>query len=113
MIESAKVRRAGVQFIDKLVKEAQLHPVEAMRQGAAWNVGLKDLWGEYGINPDEDEMAVQRAMTNNPEYFQRMKSLYDKVYGQATPTMSEAAAASKKPVNISAENAPKVVSAPK
>lgn len=112
MIKSAKLRRAGVHFVEKLVKEAQLHPVEAMRQGAAWNVGLKDLWGEYGINP-EDEMAAQRTLASNPEYFQRMRSLYDKVYGQAEPTMSEVAAARKKPANISAENAPKVVSAPK
>lgn len=112
MIKSAQLRQAGVHFIDRLVKEAQLHPVEAMRQGAAWNTGLKDLWGEYGIDPG-DEIAAQHALASNPDYYQRMRSLYDKVYGQETPTMSEVAAAEKKPVNITAENAPKVVSAPK
>jgi hypothetical protein len=77
-----------VQFIDTLVKEAQLYP-------------------------EDVEPAAQHVPTGNPEYYQLMQALYDKIHEQATPTMSEAALASKKPVSTLAENVPKVVSAPK
>lgn len=122
MIKSAKLRQIGVQTIDLLVKEGQAaHPMELMRRNARYSTGLRKLWGEYGINP-EDMTAQQAAMAENDEYYNRMRNLYEETmmspqelaqFQQQPSTLSEVAAASKKPVNISAENAPKVVSAPK
>jgi len=109
--DRALLRRIAVQHVDRLVKAAQgMHPVEMMRRNAAYNTGLQDLGSEYGFDPN-DSTAVQRAMAGNDDYYNRVRSLYDKHMG--TPTLSEAVAAEQTPANISAENAPKVVSTPK
>ena len=95
--------------------------MELMRRNARYSTGLRELWGDYGIDP-EDVAAQQAAMAENDEYYDRMRALYEKTmmspqelarFQQQPSTLSEVAAASKKPANISAENAPKVVSAPK
>ncbi len=112
MDKRAHLRRAGVLFLEARIKEGQwdnAHPIEQMRQGARYNTGLTDLRSEMGIDPD----AHLSALANNEEYYNRLRGLYDKHMAPQKPTLSESVAAQKQPVNISAENVPKVVSAPK
>lgn len=80
-----------------------------MRRGAQYNAGLQDLRNEFGILPEDQE----RALAENDAYYQRLKGLYDRYMSAPKPTLSETVAAQKDPTNISAENVPKVVSAPK
>lgn len=114
MNKRAHLRQVGVLLIERMVKEGQQpYPAES--------------WNEYRSSPEEagleDEMrqqqrsAAQQMLMNNPEYLQRLQSLYSRTYGyqdQSAPqTLSETVAAQKEPGSISAENVPKVVSAPK
>lgn len=108
MVKCAKLRRAGVQFIDRLIKEGQMaHPMEQMRRNARYSTGLRNLWSEYDIAP-EDVAAQQAAMAGNDEYYNRMRKLYDTMMSP-----EQLAQYQQEPTQISAENAPKVVSAPK
>ena len=112
-------RQVGIRVIEgRLFKTAQLHPVDMMRRGAAYNVGMQDLAGEFGYDPN-DPTAMQRALAENDDYYNRVRTLHDKYMGaqqqqqqqQQQPTLSEAVSEGSGP-KIQAENAPKVVSTP-
>jgi len=119
VIKSAKLRQMGVGFIDHLLKQGQAVDPMEMRRDAQYNTGLRELWSNSGISPD-DIVAQQAAVANNDDIYRRIQKLYEKTTAPAQglnrnqpSTLSEMAAASKKPTNITAENAPKIVSAPK
>lgn len=84
-------RHVGIEMIDGLVKKAQVHPIDQMRAGQQYNLGLQNLQGELGV---EDP---QTALAGNEDYYRRMKELYDRFLGPRP----------------AAEKAPKVISVPK
>lgn len=118
MTDRALLRRLAVLQLDQGVKTAQAlsfyeaphHPVEMQRRMSGYNVGLHDLMNEFGVS-EADPIAAQRLLAENEDYYNRLRALHDQYFG--APTLSEAVAAEKRPTDISAENAPKVVSTPK
>jgi hypothetical protein len=106
----ALYRQVGVRAIEGRLKTAQVHPVDTMRRSAAYNVGMHDLAGEYGLDPN-DAMVMQRALAQNEDYYNRVRTLHDQYMGQPA-TLSEAVAEGSGP-KIQADNVPKVVSSPK
>lgn len=112
MNKRAHIRRVAAFSLDHRIKEGQfegMHPVEQMRRGAQYSSGLEDLQSEFGVSPEGQD----RALVENEEYYNRLRGLYDKHLSAPKPTLSETVAAQKDPTTISAENVPKVVSAPK
>jgi len=108
----AQLRGTAVLLLDQQIKEAQLssaHPIDTMRQNAQYEMGLAGLQNELGVSP-ENHLG---ALAENEDYYRRLRGLYDKHLGGSNPTLSETVAAQKSDTGITAENVPKVVSAPK
>jgi len=111
LAKTARLRRRGVLLIDQLVKEAQpgaMHPMETMQRGARYNVGLNDLGSEFGLDTN-DSMAQQRALASNPEYYARMRALYD----QYMLPPQQAAAEEAPAIDTATEPETKVIAPPK
>jgi len=78
-------------MIDDLVKKAALHPVDQMRAGQQYNLGLQNLQAELGVGDPGTGLA------ENEDYYRRVRELYDRFLA---PQPAE-------------EKAPKVISVPK
>jgi hypothetical protein len=81
----------GAQFVEELLKTADVHPVEGLRNNARFELGRRQLLTQSGRSDETD------ALANDDNYFTGLKSLYDQY----------------QPPQTAKENIPRVVAVPR
>jgi hypothetical protein len=73
-------KKLGLLFI----KQAQVHPIEQQRRDATFNRGQRSLLDELGYGQSPEGQA--KALTESGDYYERIRRLYDQIYGALDTT---------------------------
>ncbi len=68
------LRQQGIRLIEGMIKSAAapMHPVEQMRSGQQYNIGIQGLQNQLGVtNPDT-------ALAENDDYNRQVTELYNR-----------------------------------